>query len=278
MKYIKILVGIILTCFSFYYTNEIISYFDTKNPIYKEIYKNIDKLNTSSVNAIIEDNYITAEKNGKKIDINKSLKKMRTLGEYNENLLVFINDYPDISIKNNYDKFIINGNNYDKNISLVFKIEKNNHINEIINILKNNNITGTFFIDTDNIKNLDKEIKNLIKTNNYISNGGNNNNYEKINLYNNMLENYTSYKIKYCLSLEDNINTLNICSKNNMHTIKPKITTYNKPYTYIKNNLSNGNIFYLEDNLYTINELDLIIKYIKQKGYNILNIDELLNV
>ena len=59
----------------------------------------------------------------KEVDVNKSYEKMKRLGEYNNNLLVFINDLPDISLKDNYDKYIISGNK-DKTSILEFLIKK----------------------------------------------------------------------------------------------------------------------------------------------------------
>ena len=63
-----------------------------------------------------------------------------------------------------------------------------------------------------------------------------------------------------------------------MYTIKPIEVSKTKPYNYIYKNLSEGNIYYLENNKYLIDNLDIIIKYIKQKGYKIVDLNNLLNV
>ena len=43
-------------------------------------------------------------------------------------------------------------------------------------------------------------------------------------------------------------------------------------YVDVKNNISNGSIILLNN----INNLDIIIKYIKSKGYDIVSLEELL--
>ena len=63
---------------------------------------------------------------------------------------------------------------------------------------------------------------------------------------------------------------------NRMHTIIPNVII-SKNYAYnIKKNIEYGNIIALDisDNL--IKELDYIIKYIKSKGIDIVNLDNLL--
>ena len=275
-NYIKIFAILTLTCFSFYYTDKVIDYSKKQNPIYEKILKANNEKSIESVNAMVEKDYIISGKNGQKIDIEESYDKMKKLGEYNDNLLIFINEYPDVSINNNYNKFIIGGNKETKNVSLIFKIDKNENIDKILEILKENNIKANFFIDKKVIEEID--LKKIINSKHYIGNAGDNENYEKIKTINNILENYTNYKIKYCLVTTDDYKTLDICNKEKMYTIKAEKITNNRLYNYVKNNLKEGKIFLINNNKYQIEELNLSIKYIKQKGYEIVDINQLLNV
>lgn len=275
-KIFNIIVISLLTCFSFYYTDQIILYSKKQNPIYQKIYQKKEELNIAPVNAEIEGNNIIAGKNGLTIDINKSYQNMQSLQEYNENLLFFISEEPKISIKNNYDNYIISGNKIDRKVSLIFKIDSIYNLDNIIKILKNNNVIANFFIESDYYKELEPYIEKISKEKNLISNAGPYNKKIKYNNY--LLEKYTTEKIKYCLTLEENEETLKQCKKNNMYTIKPIEVSKTKPYNYIYKNLSEGNIYYLESNKYLIDNLDIIIKYIKQKGYKIVDLNNLLNV
>lgn len=280
MKNIFKIIGIaFLTYFSFYYTNKVIELSKSKDPIMIKILNEEKNYNITPVNATINNNYITPGINGKKIDINKSYEKMKKLGAYNENLLVFISDYPTISIKNIYDKFVINGNEEKKEVSLVFKLNKKENINEVLNILKNNLVIGTFFTDgkwaKDNIEVLEK----INNENHLLANLGYNNNYSytNIKIVNHLLKTITNKKINYCYTSNDNMDVLNNCSKNEMYTIKPIEIKNKTVYKDVKNNLKAGNILSFSINDYTVNELDLVIKYIMQKGYDIVSLDELLN-
>ena len=48
------------------------------------------------------------------------------------------------------------------------------------------------------------------------------------------------------------------------------------PYTLTKNNIKNGSIISYEVNDRLIEELPIIINYIKTKGYKIVNLDSLI--
>lgn len=280
MKKICKIIGICaLTCFSFYYTKEIIEISKSKDPIMIKIIKESENYNVEAVNAVLEDNYIIPGINGKKVDINKSYEKMKKLGEYNANLLVFVSDYPDISIKNNYDKFIIKGNDQKPEVSLIFKVDATNNINSILKILKSKEAPATFFVEDNLIEENSSLLKDIIKDGHQIEPLGTSGNYteSKLKIANNTIKNITDENAKYCYSENDNKETLELCSKNNMYTIRPSLISTTYAYKDIKNNLQAGNIFSLSINDYTKDELAIIISFIRQKGYDIVSLDELLD-
>ncbi len=273
----KILGICILTCFSFYYTDKIIYISKSKDPIMKEIMNTKDEYKVAAVNAVIENDCIIAGKSGTEVDVNKSYEKMKRLGEYNKNLLVFINDLPDISLKDNYDKYIISGNKEKREISLVFELKTDNNITNILNILDKNNVKVTFFI-SDEIVNNDEYLNNISSKEHYIASLGNeNNNYNKATLkYEKaMIERITKKSVKYCYGTENN-NAIDICKKEKMYTIKPYTLSENYPYKELKETLAPGIIISLSNNNTTTSNLNLMINYIKQKGYEIVLLDELL--
>lgn len=277
--YLTVIGICLLTVFSFYYTNKLIEFSKSKDPIMIEIMKNKDDYNKLSIDALINNNYITPGSEGLEVDVDKSYTKMKKLGKYNDNLYVYDVVKPTISIKDNYDKFVINGNITKKEVSLIFKVNDLKNIENINKILFNNNVSATFFID-GNIKDDDINIlKILDESNNYFGNLGYNKKYsiKTIKYTNALLDRIDDDNHNYCYVEKDDINVLKTCSEVKMYTIKPMVVSNIFPFTYIKQNLENGKIFSLDTNSYTLKQLDLIIKYVRQKGYDFVTLEEILN-
>ena len=269
----KKLLIILLLLFSFFYTNKSISIIRNQDPLMKEIINNKSKFEIKSVNAIIKNNTIIPGKKGKEVDLEKTYTKMKQYGTYNESLTVFKETKPTISIEDNYDKLITSGNKDNKNISFIFKVEKDTNINKLLSILNYHNIQATFFIDGLYIENND--LNNL--SNHQIELLSYNNAIDEITFTSAL--SYLSYKTnktpKYCL--EDDNNIINLCKKINLHTIKPTLIIKKDPYKEIKNNLNNSSIILIPINNYIYNNLSTSILYIKSKGYNFLTLSDLLN-
>lgn len=277
--YLTVIGICLLTVFSFYYTNKLIEFSKSKDPIMIEIMKNKDDYNKLSIDALINNNYITPGSEGLEVDVDKSYTKMKKLGKYNDNLYVYDVVKPTISIKDNYNKFVINGNTTKKEVSLIFKVNDLKNIENINKILFNNNVSATFFID-GNIKDDDINIlKILDESNNYFGNLGYNKKYsiKTIKYTNALLDRIDDDNHNYCYVEKDDINVLKTCSEIKMYTIKPMVVSNIFPFTYIKQNLENGKIFSLDTNSYTLKQLDLIIKYVRQKGYDFVTLEEILN-
>ena len=62
-----------------------------------------------------------------------------------------------------------------------------------------------------------------------------------------------------------------------MHTIFPNIITTNFPYSDVKRNLDSGSILSFKSNQHTLRELKYIINYINQKGFTIVNLDQVIS-
>lgn len=277
--YLTVIGICLLTVFSFYYTNKLIEFSKSKDPIMIEIMKNKDDYNKLSIDALINNNYITPGSEGLEVDVDKSYTKMKKLGKYNDNLYVYDVVKPTISIKDNYNKFVINGNTTKKEVSLIFKVNDLKNIENINKILFNNNVSATFFID-GNIKDDDINIlKTLDESNNYFGNLGYNKKYsiKTIKYTNALLDRIDDDNHNYCYVEKDDIDVLKTCSEVKMYTIKPMVVSNIFPFTYIKQNLENGKIFSLDTNSYTLKQLDLIIKYVRQKGYDFVTLEEILN-
>lgn len=264
-KIFKILGISFLTCFSFYYTDKVVDISKSKDPIMIKIIEYSNENNIMAVSSVIKDNIQEAGNIGYSVDIEESYRKMKKIGKYDENLIVYEESYPDTTIKENLDKYVVKSNTNKYLVSLIIIMEDNDNIDNILGVLKDNEVNTTFFI-----KDVDEEV---IKK---ISNLGHNigivtdvkNSLSVINKYNS-LNTYC-----YTSSVDDNL--LEGCSKLKLNTIlKEKISK--NVYHDIKENLGKGVIFAITNSNLNIRELDLSIKYIKQKGYNVIDVDKLLN-
>lgn len=265
---------ILLSIFSFYYTNQVVSFLQENDPIMKEIKSTEKKYIIEPENAITTDNTIISGKKGKVIDYDKSYQKMKKYGTYNESLTVLKDTIPVISINNNYDKYLIGGNKYHKKVSLVF-IVKEKDPQTIISILKQNKIKATFFIDgtfiENNInllKNEEQDFELLSYQNDY------NESFFKTSL--SYLESITNNKAKFCYTEIDNNKLLSLCEKLKLHTIKPSLIIKKDSYKEVKENIDNGIIISLDINSLIEKELKETITYIKQKGYQIVPLESLI--
>ena len=276
-KIISPILIIFLLLLSFFYTNKSISILKNIDPIMKTIKKSKEKYEINPINAQIIGENIISGKNGKTIDYEQSYNKMKRYGNYNESLTTLKETIPTVSIFNNYNKYIVSGNKINRNISLVFKVEENTNINKILNILKNNKTSATFFIDAKlletnlslinqmqehelEILNYDKKIdKNIFKSS--IT----------------YLESITNEETAFCYTEEENKELLKICAELKLHTIKPTLLINENYYKTIKENLSNSIIISLTPTIKLENELSSIINYIKSKGYNLVKLKDLVS-
>lgn len=268
MKIVKIIGLFCLFCLSFFYTEKVINISINQDEIMLHI-KDIAKKNyINPINAIIKDDTIIPGSTGKYIDTEVSYKAMKKIGYYEPSLLVYKEIYPEISIYNSYNKYIIRGNTNKKNISLIYILNNLNTLDNITTICKKHNIPITFFVDSsflNNNINIIDEIKDY-----EIYNYGSLGKYTKDNLIitNNIINNKSNNKSIYCLFLTKDDISHNNCINSKMFSIIPKTINYFN----IKDNLENGSIFLIDNT----KELNGIIEYILSKGYSIIPLKELI--
>ena len=260
-KFIERTFVILLISFSFFYTDKVINIINHKNPLMKEIEELKSKYDVLPVNAILDNDTIVPGIKGREINIDDSYNNMKLGGIFREEALVFKDIYPTSSINNNMDKYIVKGNGSKKEISIIVIL--NNNIDKI---KKLDNITVFINhkdITNSNIKLLkDKEIYTYGKNGEY--------NKEILINDNTLINRLSNNKSNYCLLKDKDDGILKLCSENNMYTVIPNI--YGDYYN-IRNNLSNGSIILLSN----INNIDVIVKYIESKGYEIVGLNKLLS-
>lgn len=269
----KIIVIILISVFSFYYTEKIIDLSKRNDPIMKKIINNSSLKEIEPVNGIIEDSSLIVGSSGKKVDRETSYEKMKKVKQYNESLFEYIDIKPNISKKDNLDKVIIGVNSNSKKLAFVFKTDDYSLIKQIVYILDQNDVKATFFIDgkviEDNLLDVKKALgKNTLGIYSY------NNIFNSISTkyMKNLLSKSFNYS-NYCLYKNDKF--LNACKYYKINTIKPE-TIQKSPYNYLKNNKKNGLIYEIKVNPNNIKQLNSSLLYLKEKGYSIVTIDELL--
>lgn len=270
-KKIEYILMLILFALSLIYTNSATNIIKKEDPIMKSIMKNKNAYKIESVNAKIENDTITPGVNGCEVDINKSYQNMKKINEYTDKMLKYKDLIPEITISNVYNKYITNGNDTKREVSIIVNIDEK--IDEVVTMANDNKIKINMFLDSEILKNGPIKIE---KTYIHIYNGGVNNNYDDITIewMNDIIgDNYN--ESKYCINKNKNDNNLMICARNKMHTINPNLIVTHSNLYNIKSLITNGSIIYFDKN--NINNIKSISNYILSKGYKIVFLDELLN-
>lgn len=275
-KLLQVTLVLLLSIFSFYYTNKSIELIRYQDPIMKTIKTTEKKYEIPAIDATIKENTIIPGISGKVIDYNETYNKMKQYGAYNEILTTLKEEKPSVSVDDYYDKFIISGNPSKKQVALVFKVVQNSPI-EVINILNSHHTKATFFIDGYYLENNYNEIATM--TNHQLELLSYNSAYDKIyfSASKDYLETITKKPLKCCYCDYDNKEIINLCQSLNMHTVLPTIKVRSNPFQEVKTKLTNAAIITFEISSQTIKELPIIIDYIKSRGYILTTLTDLLN-
>lgn len=276
MKKIFEYIGIIcLFIFSFIFTEKTATVLKEQDEIMIKIKEIAKNYYVEPIKATIVDRTITPGVSGQVVDISASYYKMKKAGLFNETLLVIKNIEPENTILNNQDKFIISGNKNKKEVSLIFLAYDTEKIEPVLDILDKNNISANIFIGTKLLER-NNSLINTISKKHLIGNLSNNGNYNNPDFIW-MSTIIRKFNDNYCYTENLDENILKICTQNKSYTIVPNLIIRTKPLMNISKGLSNGSIisFYINDD--TIKELDMAIKEIKSKGYDIVILPKLFS-
>jgi len=275
-KILRVLFISLIVVFSFFYTSKTVSFLKSINPIMKEIVKEKSKYEQPSINAKTINDEIIPGYNGISVNVDKSYTQMKKINKYNTNYYAYEISYPTLSIEDKYNKYITRGNYLKDSVAFLFRIEKeNNTFIDIYKVLENKNVYGTFFIDGVFLKDNINDVITVTSDYHEIEVLSHNHSFNEEILVSsrNALQNVTNYSGKYCLTETKDDRVLNICKNNNMYTVVP--TTVIKNFSDLKTNLESGSILEIKED--RIKELSTYINYVKQKGYNIITLEDLLS-
>ena len=278
-KVLEALLVVLALLFSFYYTEKAVIILESNDPIMKEIKENGKSKEEEAIDAKVVDNTLIPGYNGLKINLEESFKKMKNYGSYNQSLLVFEEISPTISIDDYYDKYISSGNGVNTDVALIFTLEDSNYLNKLIDILNSTSINSTLFIDGTVLENNITIFSNLDKEKYELELLSYDKSYDEMLFKNSLykLETISNKHPKYCYASYDNEEVLNLCNNLSMHTIIPTLKLEENIYASIKGNLRNGSIIYVKLSDSNLSSLNILINYIKQRGFTLVTLDTLLN-
>ena len=273
-KIFNVIITILLLVFSFYYTNIAVNLIKDNDDIMKSIKSGKADLEVKPVNAIVDYDTLIPGVSGVKVNLDDSYSKMANYGNFNKSLYVFEKERPSISVFDYYNKYIYKGRKK-RSVSLVFTVTNINEINDILNIINNSNTLVTIFIDGKILDTNIDDIKNIIIFGHEVEVLNYDSLYDSIYFKNSIqiLEELKKEKSLYCYCDYKNKKLLNLCSKLKLHTVIPSIKIKNNSYMEVKDNLDDGLIIKMPN---SGKYLNTTIKYIKQRGFKIERLDNLL--
>ncbi len=252
--YLKYLLILFFTIFSLYYTDKVIELSEYNNTILTSINDYASVYDNECIEGYINKDGIVLGYSGIKIDKSKSYSNMKGIG-FKKDLLEFKKNKCILNKEDNLDKYILSGNNHEKNISLVIDMIDYKLYSKIESIKELESININYLVDKSHY-----DLENI--------------------LYKTNKNDIKDFKKKashfYCVNY-NNYDLLEYCKKEKINTIK--IINYIDKDLLLntKKILDKGVIIFIKENNQNIIELDSTIKYIKSRGYRIVSIDELLS-
>lgn len=121
----------------------------SEDPLYKEIKNKSEQYKVEPQDAVIDRVWKkTPGRNGLRVNVNKSYEKMKEEGAFNESLLVYEQITPNVTLADLPPAPIYRGHPDKKMVSLLINVSwGTEHISPILEILKQNNVKATFFIE-----------------------------------------------------------------------------------------------------------------------------------
>ena len=263
---------------SFIYTEKVGTTAKLSDTLLTEIKSKKDGYKENAMEPIIKENTIIPGINGKEVDTQKSYEAMSKIGYFDDKLLVYKPLKVQNTLDKNKDKYVINGNNTKMDVTLLFKVKPNDNITDIINLLNQNKVKATFFIESKYLEKHHNQIINLIQSGHTIGNLSNNEDYNDSDFVwmKTIITNIGNQIYNYCYTEKPNKSILKICTIQNSITIMPQIIIKQNPLLNLKKSILPGAIISLDINQSLKRELPAILNYIKSKGYNLKPLEQLL--
>ncbi len=256
--YLKYMLIIFFTIFSFYYADKVVELSNYNDTIMASINDYAINNDIDCREGYINEYGITLGLDGNIVNKNKIYSNMKGIG-FKEELIEYDKNKCILNKENNYDKYIIRGNIYNSNVSIVLDIDDLKYYNDFVTIFNNEDVTYNLLVNMNSINNIGIKDNILFKTNT-----------NNINEFKKILSSF------YCVKYND-FEIIDYCKKLKINSINIMNYFDNSFLSNTKKILDKGIIIFIKENKSNLNELLPTIKYIKSRGYNIVSIDELLS-
>lgn len=243
--------GFAIVAFSFYFTDKVSLLVAGKSDLMMSIKAVSAEYKMEPVDAVIEGVNIIPGKFGRVVNDQESYLSMHDFGTFNENYLVYDYIKPKISLEDNKDKYIVEGNKIHRYLSLV--VEDNEELENKLLSLK---------IPFDKLADVasDNELIEIISTAST---------KEKFSLLNGSLKD----KAKLCMKDKSN---MELCKKHGYYLLDVKNRLTNSNLIDIKASLKPGAITLITPSA-KLSDLEIILKEIEYKDMEIVHISKIID-
>lgn len=226
-----------------------------KSPLMQDINRVEENYKIMATNASIQGDYIVPGQMGQMINKTKSYVNMKAFGIFNEYYLIFDDIKPDISLEENKDKIVKEGNKEKR--AVAFLLEDGNE--EIKKYLEDNKVKASLLVEESTYKNTSF--------------------FEQIN------NDYQNYKMVESLLNKNNQNSnicyikninKEFCKKEQKYLIEETFSLNGSNFIEAKKKITSGAIILIQKNV-TLENLKLLIKEINFKGLDIVTVKELIS-
>lgn len=261
-KYYKYILVSMFVLFSFYYTDKIITMSEHNNVIMNSIVEYASNNDYKCREGEITSDGIILGLSGLSVNKNKSYSNMKGIG-FKKELIEYNDEECILSKSNNLDKYIIKGNNYLNNISIVIDVNDGKNFLKMMKIADNKGYTLNLLF---NYEMLNSNIDNISNYSNVLFKGKNK---EDVNNFMKILHDEF-----YCTNKDGDI--IEVCKNKKLNSIN--VINYISKDLLIntKKILDKGVIIFIKENEFNLSELSATLNYIKSRGYTIVSINDLL--
>lgn len=263
-QYLKNIIVIFFVLFSFYYTDKVIEISKYNDTILVSINEYASSKDYECREGSINEYGIVLGLSGLKVDKNKSYSNMKGIG-FKKELIEYDKDECILNKKNNIDRYILKGNDYSKNISIVINAESGKYFNKMLDIAETKDIEINLLMNTSFLRN---NITDEYNHSNILYKG---NSLDDLNSFIGLLHNEF-----FCVKTND-YEIINDCKSKKINSIKMSNEIKKDLLINTKKLLNNGVIIFIRENEFNLSELSSTINYIKSRGFTIVNINELLS-
>lgn len=271
-KYFEYIGLIALTCFSFYYTERVTKIMNSKDPIMVNIEEYKDNMNTSCKEGYITSDGVVLGVNGREVDVRESYSNMQGMG-FSEDLMVWNEVECKVNLETTLDSYIIKGNESKASVSLFINVIDGSLLDKIIEVSKAKNVKLNLIVTGSILETYKEYMSEIYKDGYDILYGGiEENDFKK---YIKIMKEFENKPRMYCMNLGIK-DTLDMCKKSNINSLKSDKIYTRDVLLNTKNNLEKGSFYIYKENANALKELSSTINFIEGKEIKIINITDML--